>query len=369
MARIAFLTERLLQGWGVDHVVHRVADGLGRAGHAVEVICLRADSSHEYHAYTVRLLEVPRELDAAGLEDAVAARGRVLVQRPCDLYVACMYPFHAVASRLGLPFVYWEFGVVDPVGVPRELRRLLERLRRTNRRHQRAARRVVAISRFLAETQVDVRCRDRTDVVHLGADGYGPPPDERAVRALRARLGLEDAEVVGYVGRIERATYKGVDDLLEIGRAVRARRPRARLLLVGHLDAAARGSFADLPGVVVYPDPPSSEMPLLLQAMDVGVSATRWEGFNLPLAELQHAGRPVVAYRVGAHPEVVGPGSRLVEAQGDFVDAVCSLLEDPEARRRGGNDAQAFASRFTWAATTAGMAESLRRAAPRADWR
>ena len=37
--------------------------------------------------------------------------------------------------------------------------------------------------------------------------------------------------------------------------------------------------------------------------MDVIASASRWEGFNLGLAEGQWYGRPAVAYAVGAHPE------------------------------------------------------------------
>jgi 5-methyltetrahydropteroyltriglutamate--homocysteine methyltransferase len=39
--------------------------------------------------------------------------------------------------------------------------------------------------------------------------------------------------------------------------------------------------------------------------VDLGVSVSLWEGFNLPLAEMQWGGRGVLVFDCGAHPEVV----------------------------------------------------------------
>jgi 1,2-diacylglycerol 3-alpha-glucosyltransferase len=355
MARLCFLTERMVRGWGVDHGIHRVAEGLAQRGHEVDVVCLRADRSYGDTTYRVRLLDVPAEpLDT--LEARIAARAGLLRQRVYDLYVAAMFPFFGVASRLGLPFVYYEHGVVDPAGQKPHVARVLARIRRDARRHQRRARRIAAISRFLVGEQVHPAKRAVTDVVYLGADSYGPPPPPAAVQALRARLGLADAEVVGYVGRVEQGTYKGVDDLIEILGALRAVRPRARLLLVGRSEHGGAAHFGALPGVTVCADVPAADMPACYAAMDVVVSASRWEGFNLPLAEAQRYARPVVAYRVGAHPEVVAPSGALVASRPEFVAAVAGLLADPGARRRRGEEARVFAERFTWAATVDALA-------------
>jgi glycosyltransferase involved in cell wall biosynthesis len=43
----------------------------------------------------------------------------------------------------------------------------------------------------------------------------------------------------------------------------------------------------------------------VMAQVDAGVSVSLWEGFNLPLAEMQWIGKPVVVFDAGAHPEVV----------------------------------------------------------------
>ena len=360
MARYCFLTERLLRGWGVDHVVHRMADGLGRLGHDVDVVCLHADGSYGAAPYRVRILDPPAgPFERA--EERVLAAPRLVTQRSYDLYVAALYPFFGVAARLGLPFVYFEFGVVDPRGQRPEIGSILDRVRREAPAHQRRARRVATISRFLMHEQVVPSRHADTDVVYLGADSYGEP--NGAVHA-RAQLGLpETAELIGYLGRIERDTYKGVSELVEIAAEVRRRRPRATLLLAGICDPEAARHFARQPGVEVRANVPAADVPAYLAAMDVVASASRWEGFNLPLAEAQYHGRPVVAYDIGAHPEVIAPSGARVATREAFVDAMETLLADPDERRRRGEQARAFAQRFTWAKAVDDLATCLERAA------
>jgi PEP-CTERM/exosortase A-associated glycosyltransferase len=63
--------------------------------------------------------------------------------------------------------------------------------------------------------------------VDLGLFGDPPPPDV----ALRAQLGLDGAEVVGFIGSFY--DYEGIDDLIAAMPALVASRPQAHLLLVG----------------------------------------------------------------------------------------------------------------------------------------
>jgi len=77
----------------------------------------------------------------------------------------------------------------------------------------------------------------------------------------------------------------------------------------------------------------------LLSDADIFVHPAVWgEGFGLTIAEAMASGRPVVASRVGAIPELIEDGvSGLLVPPGD-IEALCTaiqrLIEDPELRRQ-----------------------------------
>ena len=58
------------------------------------------------------------------------------------------------------------------------------------------------------------------------------------------------------------------------------------------------------------------------------VTASLWEGFNLPIAEAQACGKKVVAFGIGSHPEVVKNGILIKKDDIDgFADAIIRLLK------------------------------------------
>jgi glycosyltransferase involved in cell wall biosynthesis len=77
---------------------------------------------------------------------------------------------------------------------------------------------------------------------------------------------------------------------------------------------------------------------------------THAESFGIAACEALVAGRPVVATRVGALPEVLDgvPGAELVPPgnQGSLARAVVTTLKDAEASRRALAGGQAIAKRF-----------------------
>lgn len=111
---------------------------------------------------------------------------------------------------------------------------------------------------------------------------------------MRRELGIEGASpVIGHVGRF--SYPKNHAFLLEVFAAVRKKKPNARLLLVGdgelrpHIEEkiAALGlqEYVILTGV-------RSDVPALLQAMDVFVFPSHYEGLPVTLVEAQAAGLP-----------------------------------------------------------------------------
>jgi glycosyltransferase involved in cell wall biosynthesis len=63
----------------------------------------------------------------------------------------------------------------------------------------------------------------------------------------------------------------------------------------------------------------------------------------------------VIAFRVGAHPEVIADGSSglLVQSERGFLDAMRELVDDAARRTQMGERAVEWAARFRWAETVA----------------
>ena len=140
------------------------------------------------------------------------------------------------ARRLGLPLIYeirafWEDAAVGN-GTGREGSL---RYRATRALETWAVNRADAVAVICEGLRSDLVARGVPEEkilvspngVDLGLFGDPPPPNE----ALRTRLGLDGAEVVGFIGSFY--DYEGIDDLIAAMPALIADRPAAHLLLVG----------------------------------------------------------------------------------------------------------------------------------------
>lgn len=160
--------------------------------------------------------------------------------------------------------------------------------------------------------------------------------------AARAELGLDEAApVVGVVGRLE--IQKGHVYLLQAWRTVIRAFPETRLLVVG--DGSLRGELEagarelGIAGSVRFTGF-RSDVPHMLDAIDLLVLPSLYEGMPLTAIEAAAMARPVVATAVDGTPEVVQNGvTGLLVPPADpeaLAGALCALLADGEARRRMG---------------------------------
>jgi len=131
--------------------------------------------------------------------------------------------------------------------------------------------------------------------------------------------------------------------------------PGTRLFLVGMIDdteymeevrrAVAKSSASGQIEILGL----RTDVPELLDVMDVGVLASRSEGLPLALLEYAMAGLGVVVTGVGDIPSVVEDGrSGLVVPPGDaaaFAEALVTLLKDPVRRTRMGKTLREKVSR------------------------
>lgn len=239
----------------------------------------------------------------------------------------------------------------------------------------RLAQRVTAISPSLRDEAVALGLcrRDKICVIHLGSSNG--IDTERFTRRrptveapLRHAWGLApDALAIGFIGRIVRD--KGIVELADAWQRVRREAPAARLVLVGTTEpqdpvpAEVLDRLRSDPRVV-FAGWHDDTVPCF-EALDLLVLPTYREGFGNVLLEAGAMELPVIATRVAGCVDAVvaGPAAtangRLIFPQtadetgllvpardaAGLAEAILTLLNDPERRRRMGQTGRARAVR------------------------
>ncbi|MBI3670369.1 MAG: glycosyltransferase family 4 protein [Acidobacteria bacterium] len=217
----------------------------------------------------------------------------------------------------------------------------------------RAARRILTISRFVAESVVASGLpASQVEIVYEGVE-VPPLPSEEAQCVARRRWGVgEDETLVGCVGYL--LPEKGQRFLIRALPAVREHFPNCRLLLAGHGPCRARlgnlvrdlqlESAVHFAGFV-------EDVAQVYAALDLFVFPSLAEPLGTSLVAAMAYGLPVVAVNSGGVPEYVTHGQTglLVSAANPnaIAAAVTGLLRDPEqAHRLGGAARETIEQRF-----------------------
>lgn len=162
---------------------------------------------------------------------------------------------------------------------------------------------------------------------------------------VRGELGIPpEAKVIGFVGRLVRE--KGVMELLEAAKRVRAEAPNARFLLVGMVDRAKRDvvtpELADEMGVgdVCIFAGHREDLPELYALMDLFALPSHREGFPRTPMEASAMGVPCVVTDVRGCRSTVRHGENgLLTPLGDadaLARAILELLDNPTRAREMG---------------------------------
>lgn len=265
-------------------------------------------------------------------------------------------PALRVGKRAGIPVVYevrafWEDAAVDH-GTTHEgsLRyRLTRRLETYALKH---ADHVFTICEGLRS---DIAARgipaDKITVIPNAVDIDSFDPGGEPDAALKEKLGLSGATVIGFIGSFY--AYEGLDLLIEALPLILARCPTVKLLLVGGgpQDAALKAQVADLglqDKVVFTGRVPHDEVQRYYDLVDVLAyprHPMRLTELVTPLKPLEAMaqGRLLVASDVGGHKELIRHGETGIlfkagSAQA-LTDAVIDLLGQaprwPEIKRAG----------------------------------
>ena len=200
---------------------------------------------------------------------------------------------------------------------------------------------IICISDAEKQSALDKKiCKeDKLQVIFNGVDieAY-----EKGVHGAVKRKELnipEDAFVVGMVGRMSK--QKAPDVFIKMAKQVKDEVPNAHFIIVGNGNQedeirkyAEDNGFSDSLHITGWVDNPMSYVELF----DVACLLSRWEGFGLALPEYMMAGKPIVASRVDAIPNIIRDGENglLVEVDDDIgaSKAVLRILREDGLRKK-----------------------------------
>lgn len=220
---------------------------------------------------------------------------------------------------------------------------------------------VVTVSETTRELIAEHRLTRRpVTVVRNAAD---PLP-----RGTRRRAPDTEPRHLVYMGSF--MPYKNVETLARAMRHL----PRHRLHLMSRIGAAERARLERLapPGALVFHDgAEDEEYRRLLRRATALVTASRDEGFGIPLVEAMSVGTPVVVSDIPIFREIGGSAARYADPDDEVAFGVAvSSLDDPATWRAASTASRRRAARFDWDASATALSGVLervvagRRAAP-----
>jgi glycosyltransferase involved in cell wall biosynthesis len=289
-------------------------DPAGLPPNLISLPCVYHVTPEFYKAYTLRLPSVLRALDRIAEEEpdeiVVSTPGPVgLVGLAAArlLGIPCRGVYHTDFTRQAEQFIgdegvaaavemytRWFFKLMDEVLVPTQQYMLL-----------------------LADRGLEPR---RMKLFRRGVDPAFATCDPARQAELRRRLGLADAPVLLWVGRL--GLEKNLGFLFDVYRRVAADAPGVRLVLVGEGPERERlqREWAGDPNVVFTGRVERAELPHYYGLADVFVFPSLTDTFGMVVLEAQSCGLPAVVTDVGGPQEIVRGGeSGLVVPAGDLA--------------------------------------------------
>jgi glycosyltransferase involved in cell wall biosynthesis len=177
-------------------------------------------------------------------------------------------------------------------------------------------------------------------------------PNEE-LESFREKMNLPQNFILA-VGTLE--PRKNFDTLIKSFVIIKRKYPDYKLVIVGkkgwkyHLIETALKHYK-MEKEVIFPGYlEDKDLHMIYALAKVFVFPSLYEGFGIPPLEAMASGCPVVSSNVASMPEVIGQGGLLIDPKNalKIADAVCSLLEDEDARKMMVERGREQAAKFTW---------------------
>ena len=366
--RILICNERFLFRFGVDRVLLMLGSHWKAAGHEIVMMGNKLDPL-AVEKCSDRFIPIPEAPDYLHGNDYTLSYLKEHwnewfedTNKP-DIAFVAGWPFYAsiefLREQCGSA-IFHDYGAVPTDGMNEAQIITQNELRRLRRENLRKANKVIAISSFLEETQSrkDVEGLIPTSYVHLGIDHIVQQLWAKAELDIEqndvlqdiARYKAEGYKILFQPGRWETGNYKNSPASFDIIRIIKQKFPLVKVLVLANEEGMG-GIPEDLKDnyyCMGFVDDATMKEAMILS--DAGFSPTLWEGFDLPLGEMQYLDRCMFTFEIGAHPEVAVHPYFLCKDNEEMAGKVIDCLSDTMSL--GKNQIlqlfEAFRNSFTW---------------------
>lgn len=334
---VQICNERFLSRFGLDRMLLLAAQYFRAQGAEVSLVALRYDQALvDALGFKVEKVDLLEGLDMQATEKRTTQHvlATWVRQRP-DVLIVGGWPFFDLASKapaLGVPSCYQDVGAVPHDGLPEHAINAQRELRRIRAMTLPFIDSLLPISNFirLSQTERDRGNAQGVEAVLIGTDHLtmvpaAPVATEEALLAPLRDIKAAGGKLLLNLGRFEEEGYKNSPASFVALRKLRSAGVDARLIVL-----AKPSDFAIPPdlttAVLPIGNPSDAGLLAVMKEADLGLTTSLWEGFNLPLAEMQNIGKPVLAFAVGAHPEVIADPWFLCATSDQMADKSLLLL-------------------------------------------
>jgi glycosyltransferase involved in cell wall biosynthesis len=328
---IALLNERFIFRYGVDRTLLCLARELKQAGCTVTLVGQKFDEFECPDFYDHKAI-VPQsekyiesELSTANWIQQNWGTLFPDNQRP-DVALVAGWPFLQsipVLKSFGISVWFQDYGITPLDGLPEGAVRTLEMLKSLRDRFVPECDGVIAISDFIAESQSRSTFAHgkNVHVVRLASDHVRRP----LWGGIAEDRGLHKFRYFFSIGRFEAGNYKQSEHVFEFARKLKKSGFLGKVLVLAEKDIFIPTDCLDLVAPTGFLS--DAELFSLMAKAEANLCFSKWEGFNLPLAESQALGVPCLVYKVGAHPEVAADPWLLSDTLDEMADKAQAVLD------------------------------------------
>lgn len=352
---IAFITDRMIKGHGVDLVVDRLADGLAEIGYNCRVYCNYFDETFIYRkSYNIEKLHYFKpDLNPFVYERRIRKLIPYLNSKDVDLFIIQSFPFYSLIPKLNKPVLVVDHGIptVNEFPLKRKIRYKYIEITQ-NLSYFKKASKIVTVSGYLLNC-LPKGLREKAAFIYNGSDHYQKKSiSAEEINDFRSSLGVRPDDVLlMFVGRLNLTNqpYKGLSELIDIYQNISRDHRNVKLLAVGY-GSKNDEELLKNQGILSISNAPEELMPLIYKSSDIYTTCSQWEGFDLPVAEAHSLGKPTICYDIGAHSEISKNGKTgfVAKDRKEFYEKLELLINNEKLRTEMGQNAVKYASEFTW---------------------